>query len=569
MPQLHADFIRDGGTYMILQAQDESFHPDLLNRVERSMLAAVSVPRLLKLDVREIDFEISLHFDITGKRMLSHCLRTDQMGLMEFYGLLLQVVAVLEEGRKYMLNPGNFILDEQHIFVENPLSWGTLHFTYIPWKHRTDGAPLSQALLGLITRLLTCVAQVEGQGIPQLVKLCGDESFSLGGLKKLLLELLAGDQFDQPRLGEAGAPHRLGGLTGEGGISFDSEEGGQLPGKRERASIFSSPNQASAAVGSTLIKEYVTPEEAGIGEHLRPYDGDEAVAPRLDWPGVSEDEQPKLRLKPTYLLLGAILAAALCWKLLYIDQPGQIGLYTCVLITVLLIAMVYWIWRKGITFDVPEAEEEHRDSQIPPSVNSDYSVLSSNYAASEEASEGVVNQRGGLRGSALQINLPSVPSVPSVSRLSASSTSQSSVWNNSESNAIDAPLSPPTMLLSRSMLSEHNGEALPSTPRFYLERSDGQGMGTTPEQISLSPGSLVIGRSEELVQFVEDSTGVSRAHVEVMVSSQGCTLKDLGSTNGTRLKGELIAPYKAYPLAEGDVFSLAEVNFKLVMNSVQ
>lgn len=559
MPQLHADFIRDGGTYMILQVQEESFHPDLLNRVERSMLAAVSVPRLLKLDVREIDFEVSLHFDITGKRMLAHCLRSDQIGLTEFYGLLLQVVAMLEEGKRYMLNPGNFILDEQHIFVENPLSYGTLHFTYVPWKHRPDSLPLSQALLGLITRLLTSVALVEGQGIPQLMKLCGDESFSLSGFKKLLLELLAGDT-SAP---EAIEPlHRPIGAVREGRLSLELEEERQLPGRRERVSNSSSLSHANPVAGSTVIKEYVTPKETRTEEHIRPNDGAVEVASRLDWPGVSDDEPGKLRLKPTYLLLGAILVAALCWKLFYIDQPGQLGLYICVLITVLLAVIVFWIWRKGIVFGVLEAEgveEELIDSQIAPMANSNYSVFSPISASSDQGSGRSLNTGGPVPLSLLQVEVPD---------LSASAVFASSAWNGDEREASESPVSPPTMLLSRSTLSEQHGELLTNTPRFYLERTDLGGIETAPRRIALSTGSFVIGRSEELVQFVEDSTGVSRAHVEVMVSSQGCTLKDLGSTNGTKLKGELIAPYKAYPLEEGEVFSLAEVNFKLVIYSV-
>lgn len=564
MPQLHADFVRDGGTYMILQTQGEGFHPDLLNHVERSMLTAVSVPRLLKLDVREIDFEIRLHFDITGKRMLAHCLRSDPISLTEFYGLLLQVAAVLEEGKRYMLKPANFILDEQHIFVENPLSWGTLHFTYVPWRHRTDGLPLAQALLGLMTRLLTCVAQVEGQGIPQLVKLCGDESFSLSGFKDLLLELLAGG----PPVKEGiEAAHRPDKVNGEGRVALESEKGRYLSDRRERASSSgsssssSSLNYTSAAAGSTVIKEYITPKEVKLGGRMRPNDSDAVVASGLDWPGVSEDEPTKLRLKPTYLLLGAILAAALCWKLIYIDQPGQLGLYICGVITALLAVIVYWGWRKKLAVGVPETGEERGDVQFIPLADADLSLFSPVSAGSDKDYEGAISKGEASPRASLYID-GADPSEPA--------NSVSSVWHEDESKAVEPLISPPTMLLSRSMLAEqHGGESLPSSPHFYLERSVLGGIETASERIPLSTGSFVIGRSEELVQFVENSTGVSRAHVEVMVSLQGCTLKDLGSTNGTRLKGEVIAPYKAYPLEAGDVFSLAEVDFKLVIQSRQ
>ncbi|WP_054956482.1 FHA domain-containing protein [Paenibacillus dakarensis] len=39
--------------------------------------------------------------------------------------------------------------------------------------------------------------------------------------------------------------------------------------------------------------------------------------------------------------------------------------------------------------------------------------------------------------------------------------------------------------------------------------------------------------------------------------ASGYKIKDLGSKNGTILKGEPMVPYKEYPLQEGDVFQIA------------
>ena len=47
-----------------------------------------------------------------------------------------------------------------------------------------------------------------------------------------------------------------------------------------------------------------------------------------------------------------------------------------------------------------------------------------------------------------------------------------------------------------------------------------------------------------MVQYVDDSTGVSRAHVELSQSQSGYVIKDLGSVNGTMLQGNLLAPIK-------------------------
>ena len=122
---------------------------------------------------------------------------------------------------------------------------------------------------------------------------------------------------------------------------------------------------------------------------------------------------------------------------------------------------------------------------------------------------------------------------------------------------------PATVLLSRM-------DAPPKIPSptesYRLERYGVEGeQAHRPEIITLKLGSLVIGRSEEVAGYIERAVGVSRAHVELMVRKEGCSIKDLGSRNGTLLKGELIAPYKEYPLEPGDIFLIADSTYKLCM----
>jgi hypothetical protein len=132
--------------------------------------------------------------------------------------------------------------------------------------------------------------------------------------------------------------------------------------------------------------------------------------------------------------------------------------------------------------------------------------------------------------------------------------------------AAEEPISQPvTVLLSRI-------DSLPRisspTEAYRLERYGAEGDGANrPDTIILKPGSFVIGRSEEVAGYVEKAVGVSRAHVELMVREEGCSIKDLGSRNGTLLKGELIAPYKEYPLEPGDVFLIADSTYKLCMGN--
>ncbi|MDU0330578.1 DUF6382 domain-containing protein [Paenibacillus sp. 3LSP] len=541
MPELVTDFVRDGGTYMILQAK-EGLRPEDLNRVQRSMLAAVTVPNLLRLDIREIDYQISLHYDITGKRMLSQCLRSDKISMPEFYGLLLQVVAVLEDSKRYMLSPSGFLLDETHIFVEEPLSSGAMYFTYVPWKEAPPGLPLSQSLLSLITRMLTCVSRVEGDGIPQLVRLCGDELFSLGELKKMLLHLLSDEPSAKSMSGE-----RVG----------------------ERKSILNEPlprmvpRPAVSSSRSAVVKEYVptdisTTTQSSKLSGATAHDSTDANAIRETWPGLEDEAMAAVvtRIKPTYLVLGLLLVDALGWKFLYLDRPGTLGLALGALLTVLLGVTGVVLWRKFCSSsisqeeeagDVPEESLGSLGTLRPLGFTNEREFDSSSlgeHAAISERSESAA--KVSMEAFVPRSGLPDMRVEPS-----------GSVIPEPES---EVRFSPPTVLLSRSALAGQDNPARERIPRYYLERYESAG--GTAERIPLTPGSFVIGRSKDIAQYVENTSGVSRAHVEILVTSHGCTLKDLGSTNGTYLNGENVAPYKEYPLQNDDVFVLAETRFK-------
>jgi DNA-binding winged helix-turn-helix (wHTH) protein len=58
-------------------------------------------------------------------------------------------------------------------------------------------------------------------------------------------------------------------------------------------------------------------------------------------------------------------------------------------------------------------------------------------------------------------------------------------------------------------------------------------------EILLKPGENVLGREPEAAVWIDDSA-VSRRHARIVVGSDGATLEDLGSKNGTKLQGTRI-----------------------------
>lgn len=518
MRELVTDFVRNGGTYMVVTAL-EGMHSGQISRVQQAMLSSVNIPNLLRVDVREIDFEVSIHYEITGKRMLSQCLKQEKIGMPELYSLLLQALTVLDDSKQYMLSQDNFFMDENHIFVEESLAAGTLHFAYLPVTDRFTEEPLAKKLIALITKMMTSVTVIEGNGIQQLLRFCSDELFSVAEMKKLLLRLLLDDK-----------PAK--------------SESNMVAGKR----LVQQPLPASVT-----IREYMPPHSpSSAGVNINPPsflargkeqfklpteldDNEQQVGE------TGENEETGSTSKTTYIMLGALLVIAMIWKLLYFDHPGSFSLMICLALTLLIavFAMLIWKGKWSIPGRFKLSGKQHDSEELELSDKREDLLLEKGWRWNEPNEP--LNNLTGIPP--VQEDRYAPPAVePAV-------------------NFAPVP-QPKTVLLSRR--TAHGSEpdmSSSSEPSFSLDRM-GPGEDRA-ESIPLSPGSFVIGRSEEMVQYVDRTAGVSRAHVELMIRAGECSLKDLGSRNGTRLGGEVIAPYKEYSLNPGDSFMIAECTYTL------
>jgi len=100
------------------------------------------------------------------------------------------------------------------------------------------------------------------------------------------------------------------------------------------------------------------------------------------------------------------------------------------------------------------------------------------------------------------------------------------------------------------------GEAGPAASRTLAEGRTDCWLVVGTRRIALTTGENVLGREGDGIIALGSET-VSRRHARIVIDDARATLEDLGSKNGTRLKGHLIDG--AEPLANGDETGLGAV----------
>ena len=85
-------------------------------------------------------------------------------------------------------------------------------------------------------------------------------------------------------------------------------------------------------------------------------------------------------------------------------------------------------------------------------------------------------------------------------------------------------------------------------------------------QVRLATGDNVLGRGRRVRVWL-DSPTVSRRHAKIVLAGPSATLEDLGSRNGTFLRGERVT--SAVALEDGDEIRVGSVQLEYRINSGQ
>ncbi len=408
--ELMQDFIQDGKTFMIID-REQGFDSSELSRTQTGMMLSSRIQGVLQLHLHELNMKSQLRYDITGKRMLKHCLQSETIGIAEYLGLLLQLVSTLEDSGPYMLSLPNYILDEDYMFIEGALQAGRLYIAYVPVVEALSDLTVQEHIAQLASQWITAVRELQGNIVQQILKYCQEGSFTLDGLKQLLLLQLTNDHsklmkerqeeaaqaVHSPRPGDRDWSYAL------GASSVDSVT------QSKNNSVYSNPDTVYEewANKPTAVKRHHNNEsaQAGVQERngfglrndpqgkgnasrhvhadaFKPTQGIGGVAPSnaIDSnrkeaksssslfssqrkkkavtdqsSGTQLDHSLDEELKKlpstyrTYLLAGGALLIAMIWRYGYVEHENDVMLYGCSALTITVILTIYLVLKGKIT----------------------------------------------------------------------------------------------------------------------------------------------------------------------------------------------------------------------------
>jgi hypothetical protein len=301
---LRYDFVYRHGLVLKLHRSDGIYAQEL-SGIQLRMLESNPIPRLLPMEVQEIDFQISLLYHMHSKRMLSQVLKAEGLTKAQFIKLIFAILSALDQSGNYMLNESQYLLKENFIFIGSEIT--DVYLTYLPFQLLVGEIPLHSQVGMLIERLIEFVKQDEREGLEELLKAC-NEDFNLSAFKQKLL-----DWMGKPKMNKVIQTHI------ETPIVIS-----QTPLKHE-VNPFLSP------MPRPLFQKDSEPEQRQFNEPLS------VAANHID----KNDNPFQLTQRYRLLILVVIfLVLAFIWKN-YLDHPHEAMLYIASGATLLLIDL--WI----------------------------------------------------------------------------------------------------------------------------------------------------------------------------------------------------------------------------------
>jgi len=607
--ELNTRFEQHRGLWMTLE-RPEPWRREEMDGVQLGMLEANAIPGLLPLAVEEIDGEIRLRYRLMGCRMLSQMLRTDKWTMTDAMAALCKLAETAEQCHDHMLDFRQLLLNDDYIFVGD--GWHDLRFSYVPLAASGAQADEEAGLERLVVRWMMRTENPDGKAMQQMLEMASSTEFVPSAMRSYARQYLC------ERAEERAV--QMGGLKSVGEVATfhnnpEPSEAAFHANKPLHAGWPSMPSQDSMPEehAPQAVRKYEQPGGASSWFRIDP-DKLGAAADSSDEGEIRNHDEFRTYAIPggmsasrwrTWLIVLSLIAIGIAWKTFYFQSPGSKGLILSLGASVACFGLCLYLWngwsRKSELNNSSEPLADAAGNGFEPAVRS-VSKASQDRATPgysdrrDRDGEGMKNRfrkPGQSETDERFVTYPHVaggglPEDREHPRAEGDSKSQAHAWESKQiaggdhtdrarvaSNGASGRFVPFRGGDEWKPADDSNEEKFrPLTEWLPAKRDATELLAPTkadagapcyldwesaelPCRISLKSDSLIIGRSREAAQHVDESGGVSRAHLEMLRQEGRWAAKDLGSRNGSWLNGTLMAPYETYTLDSGDCLQVA------------
>lgn len=460
------------------------------------------IPGLLPLEVRRVDSKIQLYYDVTGKWRLKDLLDNKEFSGTEFTSLLERMIQALTASEAYLLDVSQFVLDEDHIFLDGGME---PHLLYLPVKGRQN---IHQRFKELLLQLIVYRARLKDQ--------------DSGPLLSGILNYLKREHFNLYEFQKA--------LRNLGGSARGQTEGvvQKLEPVQKKAAPLSLgdliPPEGRQVSPMVSVSYGPSPQDVPVQVQGKPSD--------RNVPHAVPETKTKQRYKASAIGAALLFQGVLAAGALYGFGP----VYTATedLTTAYAAMALMGLCLDGLVLKNLLKPENRVEVQVPVKKK----------APSSQAAAPV--QTGTVPAPVPRVNLEK--QVISNAPVRAAS---GTVYDTEVLAASEPPCagSEDTVVLS----------AQPAMP--YLVRK-----GPVQEIIRLKQPALVLGRQADMADHVINDPAIGRMHAELSWINNLCQIRDLNSKNGTFVNGQRLAGPHPLNIFVGDEIRLGSLEYTLVQD---
>lgn len=473
------------------------FYPESEGRGQYAvrMLEQNSIQGLLTFQEKWMNCEVRYYYDITSKQPLARLLETRDMKAKEIRRLVSDLLFVLRQLERFLLDEAQLCLEPEYIYIEPE----TFHASFCLNPCQIPKRPFYQVLQDLAQYILDHVSYHDGDAVIlafSLIKESQKENFGIDDWMQLL--------------GESNHVISSEGLSERTNMTGNMSEEHLKP--ISKGTLKNTSKNISESFPEGISKNFFK----SVSENRSVCLSDVALKANSSILSNTSSNTDSLRSAGDSLSTGAVFLIRLLHILIMLMIPisiyflmGIAGIFRYMWIILASEGIIFFL---GIQF-INTRKGRLRESESVTEADKTKYLKTGEFAATgenhcEEDWEVFFHEENETVNPSMSV-----------------SSSDSSVSDEIQ-----------TILLSSVPASEAAHKLSPQNGG--------------PE-ISLPYFPFIIGKNKELADFCLLEPEVSRLHLRIDESGSGYTITDLNSTNGTRIDGHLLEANETYPVLPG------------------